>query len=367
MKDFSASFSDYHDEHSFHNQTYHAYEYNSRVIGIIGTVMGILFMCVSALGLIGNISVLDIIFRITKMKTIIDIHVVSLSISNIMFMISAIFFGIPSFMEYIWVFGEAMCHIVFIINDTHQFCVIFSLTVMAIDRYVVICHREIAVRYRSMTLAKFVTMCVWLASIAAASPFIYVTSYNKKQKACGADFNAKYSLEYVELVQKMYVLYAAILGFVLPFLIITFCYSSVARKLRVANARLGTLTCSRKLNRLVRFFILTFFICNCPFFVARLLLAFVPSFASWTYSLIVADLTMLLSNANSLINPILYGLFGAHIKTTLREWYSSHLKSHVSDTAQEMGALPHQVCQAGQALSPRHVRHVHFDLEVDSL
>ena len=285
-------------------------------------VAGIFLLIVCVTGLIGNSMVIFVVLRYAKMKTVTNLYILNLAIADDLFMIALIFLSVATLVGNKWIFGPVMCHVVFAIDGLNQFTSVFCLTAMSMDRYVAVCHARRVRGYRTLRLAICVNIGIWVLALAAASPMNIVTRYTATNKTmlCHFDFQSVFGDDYaVDLTQKLFMIYTSLMGFVIPLFIISVCYSSIVLRLKKIGARTGKMKKSRKVNRLVFFVVLAFFMCWWPFYVWRTVAVFVPSILRQWFNGLVSDFTMCLSYLNSCANPLLYGFVSGNFKKSFRK------------------------------------------------
>ncbi|XP_022080909.1 somatostatin receptor type 2-like [Acanthaster planci] len=287
-----------------------------------GIVSGVFLLIVCVMGLIGNTTVIFVVLRYAKMKTVTNSYILNLAIADDLFMIALVFLSVATIAGNYWMFGPVMCHVVYAIDGLNMFTSVFCLTAMSMDRYVAVCHARRVRGYRTLRLAICVNIGVWVLALAAASPMNIVTRYDADGLLCHFNFNAVFGDDdyAVDVTQKLFMIYTSLMGFVIPLIIISVCYSSIVVRLKKIGARTGKMKKSRKVNRLVFFVVLAFFMCWWPFYVWRTVVVFVPIRQHW--SVLVSDFTMCLSYLNSCANPLLYGFLSGNFKKSFKKVWS---------------------------------------------
>lgn len=307
-------------------------------IGWIGKFSGAFQIAVSFFGIIGNTTVIYVVLRFSKMKTVTNTYILNLSLADNILMFALIFLSISTIMNYKWVFGPVMCHIVYAIDGLNQFCSVFVLTAMSIDRYIAICHARAARQYRTIRVAIAINAGVWLLSLAAASPIMLVTRYNADDQGCGSNFLAVFGRKSYILSQKLFITYTFVLGFIVPLVIIIICYSSIAIRLRRVGSKIGKMKKSRRVNRLVFGVVMVFVVCWTPFYIVRVINAFRPAFSHWIGgSLLISDFTMCLSYINSCVNPVMYGCLSGNFKKSFKKAWNCETEDNYNATGANTG------------------------------
>ncbi|KAG7512388.1 delta-type opioid receptor-like [Solea senegalensis] len=142
---------------------------------IIAIVITALYSIVCMVGLVGNVLVMYIIIRYTKMKTATNIYIFNLALADAM-VTSTLPFQSVNYLMGTWPFGDLLCKMVMSIDYYNMFTSIFTLTTMSIDRYVAVCHPVKALDFRTPRNAKIVNVCNWILSSAIGLPVMFMAS-----------------------------------------------------------------------------------------------------------------------------------------------------------------------------------------------
>ncbi|XP_054763922.1 somatostatin receptor type 1-like [Lytechinus pictus] len=277
---------------------------------------GSLYYIVAIVGLIGNGTVIYVILRFAKMKTVTNVYILNLALADNLFLIALIFLATAT-VHPIWIFGKVLCHLVYSIDALNLFTSIFCLTLMAIDRYVAVCYAVKASCYRNMRVATIINVGVWLLALAAASPIIVFTRYDPEQLSCNLQFDKVVGAHAALAVAKGFCFYTFITGFLIPLVVIAACYSMIIVRLHQMGTKTGKWEKSRKVNRLVLCVIIVFVVFWSPFFLFRFIVAF--DFEVMRTNYLVNEITILLSYMNSCANPFLYGFLSDSFKKSFKK------------------------------------------------
>ncbi len=128
------------------------------------TVMTIIVMpCILAIGLLGNLSFLLVVFRLKNMRTVVNVYLSSLAVSDTLFLLSGIggklfrYMYSPIGFNDIFL-GDIGCILLHGFKDWCYYTSIASITLISLDRYLAICHplihRRIQTKWRAI---KFIT------------------------------------------------------------------------------------------------------------------------------------------------------------------------------------------------------------------
>ncbi|XP_048364043.1 neuropeptides B/W receptor type 1 isoform X2 [Sphaerodactylus townsendi] len=100
-------------------------------------VVPIIYSVICAVGLTGNSAVIYVILKAPKMKTVTNIFILNLAIADELFTL-VLPINIADYLLLQWPFGEFMCKLIISIDQYNTFSSIYFLTVMSIDRYLVV-------------------------------------------------------------------------------------------------------------------------------------------------------------------------------------------------------------------------------------
>lgn len=280
--------------------------------------VGTFFTVVCFLGSLGNTTVIYVILRYSKMKTVTNCYIFNLALADDIFMFSLLFQAIATFMKWEWEFGKVMCHIVYAIDGFNQFVGIFCLTAMSFDRYVAVCHALKSRVFRNLPVAIGVNIGVWVAAILAAIPILRFTKLDYDSSSdrffCG--------LSLPSTLRVFFIIYFFIVGFLIPLIMIVVCYTNILIRLKVMSEKTGTKKTekSRKVNRMVLVVVIVFVLCWAPFYIWRITLSFSHRARNLPdISIVVSDITMCISYMNSCANPFLYAFLSDNFKKSFKK------------------------------------------------
>ncbi|XP_030012280.1 mu-type opioid receptor [Sphaeramia orbicularis] len=289
---------------------------------IIAIVITALYSIVCVVGLVGNVLVMYIIVRYTKMKTATNIYIFNLALADAL-VTSTLPFQSVNYLMGTWPFGDVLCKMVMSIDYYNMFTSIFTLTTMSIDRYVAVCHPVKALDFRTPRNAKIVNICNWILSSAIGLPVMFkaktvVTSSNIIDIVdCKLEF--PHPSWYWETLLKICVF---IFAFIMPVLIITVCYGLMILRLKSVRMLSGSQEKDRNLRRITRMVLVVvavFIVCWTPIHIFVIITALV-NIPSSTLQTITWHFCIALGYTNSSLNPVLYGYLDENFKRCFREF-----------------------------------------------
>ncbi|XP_068615168.1 mu-type opioid receptor-like [Brachionichthys hirsutus] len=289
---------------------------------IIAIVITALYSIVCVVGLVGNVLVMYIIVRYTKMKTATNIYIFNLALADAL-VTSTLPFQSVNYLMGTWPFGEVLCKMAMSIDYYNMFTSIFTLTTMSVDRYVAVCHPVKALDFRTPHNAKIVNVCNWILSSAIGLPVMFMASTTVTPNSnidCKLIF--PHPSWYWDTLLKICVF---IFAFIMPVLIITVCYGLMILRLKSVRMLSGSQEKDRNLRRITRMVLVVvavFIVCWTPIHIFVIITALID-LPSSTIQTITWHFCIALGYTNSSLNPVLYGYLDENFKRCFREFCST--------------------------------------------
>ncbi|XP_043919798.1 C3a anaphylatoxin chemotactic receptor-like [Protopterus annectens] len=298
------------------NEDYHCIELVSMVLYSITVIIGIP----------GNATVIWVAGLKMK-RTVNTVWFVNLAIADFLCCLSLPFSIAHLAMHYHWPFGQVLCQMVSSAMVFNMFASVFLLTVISIDRCVLVTNPIWSQNNRKPHLAVIVCATIWLLAFLMSLPvFLYRevhTDSFSDQSIC------TYTSDYV-YVSRLRILLKFVFGFLLPFFIICICYGSITNKVRSSR-----FTRSRKTFKVVVIVIVAFFICWSPYHIIEILSIFLhpgdteSNIHDWLQ--VLDSLTIGLAYMNSCVNPMVYVFTGQEFKEKVRKSVKQVFESAFSE------------------------------------
>ncbi|XP_054455729.1 mu-type opioid receptor [Anoplopoma fimbria] len=284
---------------------------------IIAIVITALYSIVCVVGLVGNVLVMYIIVRYTKMKTATNIYIFNLALADAL-VTSTLPFQSVNYLMGTWPFGDILCKMVVSIDYYNMFTSIFTLTTMSIDRYVAVCHPVKALDFRTPRNAKIVNVCNWILSSAIGLPVMVMAS-TAPSSTLDCKLIFPHPSWYWETLLKICVF---IFAFIMPVLIITVCYGLMILRLKSVRMLSGSQEKDRNLRRITRMVLVVvavFIVCWTPIHILVIITALI-NIPNSTLQTITWHFCIALGYTNSSLNPVLYGYLDENFKRCFREF-----------------------------------------------
>ncbi|CAI5455426.1 unnamed protein product [Caenorhabditis angaria] len=184
----------------------------------------IVYVCIFILGLVGNATVIFVTCNNEALLTVQNIFILNLAASDIMMCILSVPITPITNVAKNWYFGNMLCHLIPCIQGISTFVCTFSLTAIAIDRYILVVkpHRTpLSQRGALMT-----TIFIWIISCVVTVPYAFnmqMVEY-KEDRICGFFCTERWE---TARQRRIYTFIVMLSQFVLPFAIMAFCYYNI--------------------------------------------------------------------------------------------------------------------------------------------
>ncbi|KAJ8394473.1 hypothetical protein AAFF_G00046840 [Aldrovandia affinis] len=249
-----------------------------------------------------------------KKKMVSDIYVLNLAIADMLFLLVMPFTIHQLVRDQQWVFGNAMCKAVMVVDVSNQFTTVGIITVLCVDRYVAIVHPTSEKRTIQWTMV--INGMVWVGSFLLTVPLmLYTRTVRKKHvEMCIVDLPRGPQDMY------WYTLYQSTLGFIIPLVIISTFYSltlyHIFRSMRRVKRKQSVW--AKRATKTVVMVITIFLVCWSPYHVIQVINL---SIRSPTNTFVYAyNISICLSYSHSCINPLMLLIFAQNYRERLCRW-----------------------------------------------
>lgn len=278
------------------------------------------YLFIFSLGLVANL--VSLCFFIGVKKTMNgytpgNLFMLNLLVSDLMLVCSLPFRAVYYLLDSHWVFGDIACRIMGFVYYINMYGSVYFLMVLSIVRFVAIIKPYSYVYLQNSRGAVLVCVAVWLFVASASFPLLDAgTSQASPNHIKCLELNLSLVNTIISLNKG-----ALCLGFIVPFLIISFCYIIVAWKLQQLRKEQGRKAPHyRKACLLAVIVLLIFFVCFMPYHVVRTFFleaereAFVNGYGESCERIDrirkAAVVTHCLATTNSCLDPLLYFFAG---------------------------------------------------------
>ena len=285
------------------------------------------------LGIAGNTLVVYVVARNSTMQTITNVFIANLAVSDIMMCLLAVPFTPISGLLHAWPFGKALCHLVPMTLGVSVYVSTLTSTAIAVDRYCVIVHPFL---HRMHISACLVLICIiWMLAVSISMPLaLYqhlVWNVDGGFYSCEENWPGLAS-------RKLFTVISIVLQYVIPCIVIIYCYSRVSVALRRrergaigSSSRRSTtenghsdqrnrmkLRRKRRTNRMLIAMVAIFAVCWLPLNVILLSLEYDESLGESPYFLLVFFAAHVVAMSSTVYNPFLYAWMNDNFRKEFR-------------------------------------------------
>ncbi|XP_044311487.1 CX3C chemokine receptor 1 [Varanus komodoensis] len=269
----------------------------------------ILYGLVFTIGLVGNSLVVFTILKSWHQKSITDIFLLNLAISDLLFVVSLPFWA--SYIIHGWTLGNLSCQIVASFYSVGFFGGMLFISVISIDRYLAIVCATFVMKTRTANHAYPISVTIWVLAILFAAPhFAFI---QKSENKC----TSLYPVQLEEIWPLFSYMEINILGFLLPLCIMIFCYLRIIKTLYSCKTNR-----KKRAIRLILMVVIVFFLFWTPYHVSLLLQVLrIYGVFNTCSSLRLLDymvhVTEPLAFSHCCLNPIIYAFAGEKFRKYL--------------------------------------------------
>lgn len=277
---------------------------------------------ICVLGIVGNVFVLLVFGLHKKACTVPEIYLGSLAAADLLLVLCLPFWAINTIDEFNWRFGSLMCKLVNTGIRMNMFCSIYLLVLVSADRYIALAHALSRGRMRRPRCAKLNCIAVWVFGSILSIPTLHFrdTQFIPELNITACILN--YPNPNIGLVCDILLI---LLGFIVPFLVISYCTLMIIRALREQVIdRFNAENTERKATILVLVVLMVFLLCWVPFhlvtFIDILMRFDIFSGCDFVTAVDVSNqILTYLAFSNSVLNPILYVIVGKNFRKKVKE------------------------------------------------
>ncbi|XP_038641442.1 substance-P receptor-like [Scyliorhinus canicula] len=269
------------------------------------------YSIIVAVAVCGNLVVMWIILAHKRMRTVTNYFLVNLAFAEVSM---AAFNTVINFVYAIhneWYFGLGYCRFHNFFPITAMFASIYSMTAIALDRYMAIIH---PLKQRlSATATKVVIVAVWVVALSLAFPQCY---YSKTEQFPGRVVCYVEWPDYAEngtRHETTYHVCVTVFVYFLPLIVMGYAYTVVGTTLWASEIPGDSsdryreqMTAKRKVVKMMIVVVVTFAVCWFPYHIYFLLHLFHPEIYQQKYIQQVYLAIIWLAMSSTMYNPIIY-------------------------------------------------------------
>ncbi|XP_068105581.1 C5a anaphylatoxin chemotactic receptor 1-like [Hyperolius riggenbachi] len=231
-----------------------------------------------------------------------------------------------------WPLGQFACKFIPSLLLVNMYASVLLLTVISMDRCAMVLKPVWCQNNRTLKKAYVVCAVIWLLAFVMSTPsfiFRHVSIHDAEgTETCGYNYILVH--RHRQKVENFIASFRLLMGFVIPFLVITVCYGLLLKSVREQFSQ------STKTLKVILTVIIGFFICWLPYHVVGIIMATNTSTSALFKATAKIDIIFIaLAFVNSCINPVIYVLMGQDFKNKFKRSISGRLKIALEeDTSQ---------------------------------
>uniref|UniRef100_UPI0037E8DC45 C-X-C chemokine receptor type 2-like isoform X2 n=1 Tax=Semicossyphus pulcher TaxID=241346 RepID=UPI0037E8DC45 len=247
-----------------------------------------------------------------------DIYLLHLAVADLLLAITLPFWATSVTQG--WIFGDAMCKIITIIQELSFYSSILFLTCISVDRYMVIVRAMETRRANRQLVSRGVCAAVWGVGALLSLPGLLNSSY-KTQNSSHIMCAEKYEPHSANVWRWATRFLRHTLGFVIPLAIMLPCYGVTIQ--RLLHIRGGFQR--QRAMRVIVFVVVAFLLCWTPYHIAVMVDTFFRSkiVLYQCPARVAVDQAMFATQSlgllHSCVNPVLYAFVGEKFRSRLRQ------------------------------------------------
>ncbi|XP_070698424.1 C-C chemokine receptor type 6 [Pempheris klunzingeri] len=279
---------------------------------------------ICAFGLIGNTLVIVTYIFYKRTKTMTDVYLFSVAVADLIFVVALPFIIYNE--QHSWLMGSFACKLLRSAYSINLYSGMLLLACISGDRYIAIVQARRSFGSRSSTLiySRLICSVVWVSAVALTLPtFIYTDRFEEQNLEANKTETVTCQLyfdenEMAKLMKLLVPSFQMAIGFLLPLLVMVFCYSSIVCTLQRAQS-----SQRHKAVRVVLAVVAVFIVCHLPYNVTLLNLTLSlfkeRSCEEEKIKLKILSISRSIAYLHCCLNPILYAFIGVKFRSHFRQ------------------------------------------------
>ncbi|XP_039974710.1 C-X-C chemokine receptor type 3.1 [Xiphias gladius] len=224
----------------------------------------VLYSVACVVGILGNGVLLGVLVQSRKTWSVTDTFILHLGVADVLLLVTLPLWAAQATQAQGWTFGTPLCKITGAVFTINFYCGIFLLACISLDRYLSIVHATQMYSRRKPWVVQASCFAVWFFSLLLSIPdWIFLDDAKddrRNKRECVRNYlKFGYGAVYNwRLASRL--LYHAV-GFLLPSLVLIFCYSCILRRLRCGTQGFK----KQKAFRVIISVVMVFFLCWTPY------------------------------------------------------------------------------------------------------
>uniref|UniRef100_A0A672G8F1 Substance-P receptor-like n=1 Tax=Salarias fasciatus TaxID=181472 RepID=A0A672G8F1_SALFA len=293
------------------NDTSNGTDYSNQFVQPVWRIVlwAIAYSCIVIVSVVGNVTVIWIIMAHKRMRTVTNYFLLNLAFAEVSMSVFNTVVNFTYAVHNEWYFGLGYCRFHNFFPIAAVFASIYSMTAIAVDRYMAIIHP--LQQRMSATETKVTVGVIWILALLLAFPqYYYSTTFELPGRVvCDISWPEYRVCDF----KIMYYVCVAILIYFLPLLVMACAYLVVGLTLWASEIPGDSsdrykeqLIAKRKVVKMMIVVVCTFAICWFPYHVYFLVFQFFPELFEETFIQQVYLAMMWLAMSSTMYNPIIY-------------------------------------------------------------
>ncbi|KAG6465585.1 hypothetical protein O3G_MSEX015249 [Manduca sexta] len=276
------------------------------------------YTIIFVVGIFGNALVCYAVIRNRAMQTVTNLFITNLALSDVLLCVFAVpFTPLYTFLGR-WVFGSLLCHIMPYAQGCSVYISTLTLTSIAIDRFFVIIY-PFKPRMKIKTCIGLIIF-IWVFALSVTFPYGYYMAL--QDIYCAEKWPS-------DQIRKAFGAVTTIMQFVIPFIVMAFCYTCVSVKL---NDRLKSRPGSknskkedaererkRRTNRMLIAMVAIFGLSWLPLNLINISSDFYSLAEDWRYYMVLFFVAHFIAMSSTCYNPFLYAWLNENFRKEFKQ------------------------------------------------
>ncbi|XP_037641974.1 C-X-C chemokine receptor type 3.1 isoform X2 [Sebastes umbrosus] len=288
----------------------------------------VLYSVAFVVGILGNAVLLGVLVQSRRTWSVTDTFILHLGVADVLLLVTLPLWVAQAAQADGWTFGAPLCKITGAVFTINFYCGIFLLACISLDRYVSIVHATQMYSRKKPWVVQVSCLAVWLFSLLLSIPdWIFldaVEDHRRQRTECVRNyfkFTSEAEDDRRQTVgvwrQASRLLYHTV-GFLLPSVILIFCYSCILRRLRCGSKGIQ----KQKAFRVIVAVVVVFFVCWTPYNITLMVDTLQTANSSDTCGVRTSldkakVITSSVGYLHCCLNPVLYAFVGVKFRRQL--------------------------------------------------
>ncbi|KAM7104122.1 C-X-C chemokine receptor type 2-like isoform 1-T1 [Molossus nigricans] len=280
----------------------------------------VIYVLVFLLSLLGNSLVMLVVLYSRVSRSVTDVYLLNLAMADLLFALTLPIWAASKAKG--WIFGTALCKVVSLLKEVNFYSGILLLACISVDRYLAIVHATRTLTQKRHWV-KFICIGIWALSLILSLPVFFIRSTvypHDSSPVCYEDLGSnttKWRMVMRFLPQTV--------GFLLPLLVMLFCYGLTLRTL--FQAHMGQ---KHRAMRVIFAVVLVFLFCWLPYNLvlisdSLMRIGAIKETCDRRKDIDRAlDATEILGFLHSCLNPLIYAFIGQKFRHGLLKIMAIH-------------------------------------------